>query len=81
MKGFMKITIIIEHEDSENCLIHETDSFQGAIEALSGFAKSAHIRNVQHNTQKDVCPSCGEDWKSWNNDTQINMCAFCGERR
>lgn len=29
----------------------------------------------------DVCQSCGKDWKSWNNDTQVNMCAYCGTRR
>lgn len=36
----MKVTIVLEHDDSDNCLVHEASSIESAIQALSGFAKS-----------------------------------------
>lgn len=29
----------------------------------------------------EFCPHCSAKWKSWNNDTQVNMCSHCGKRR
>lgn len=42
----MKITIVIEHEGAENCLVHETDSFEKAILALNGFAGIRPIKEL-----------------------------------
>ena len=56
----MKITIVLEHDDSDTCLVYETDDFQQAIDALNSWVDVSLRRHAAQLSVKRTAKKRGK---------------------
>ena len=77
----MKITIVIEHEDHDTCIVHEASGFQEAIAALESMADVALSRRAaQHGVQADGV-YCTHKVFIPSTESSALVCRSCGKPR